>query len=472
MPQQETTKHHRHAMQKPSHNIWLAMGVIVTRWVPPFRRRTLSRSVAWRYVTTDSKHAGDSRFAVVSCPDVFFTNATQYGTGGRSKITMGFQFSCFCKTVSWFRIALSIVPSARFIGKMEDDSALHDARVVAELMNAHRLARRDGKAPLMWYGHFAWALFFEGQDGRAKFCGDADDHLLSSFPRVCARAAPGGVLAPFASGGLDIRSRALAERIARCDELWEFVRGYNVANASYGASCDGQQGYFVAKCLALPRTVDGVPPAASASVSAAALDPSDITARTRVATALHLPWPKFHPASRRHGARLHTSLLHPHRPCVMHPPREGRGLRKSDTLQNLCENPSPQTWRWNLGQGLLPLRFHLHGEVTARPDASRGLPSLWWEPHNRTLVRTYNRLHARKEDDRYCDALPCGVALPTTTANSAAANAAISADAADVNAVRPANVSACATMLECFSGEGGRYWYQGQGPRQRLLSWS
>ena len=109
---------------------------------------------------------------------------------------MGFQYSCFCKTVQWFKLALALEPTARFVGKMEDDSVLHDARVVAELVAAHRLARRERKAaPLLWYGHFAWAVFYESSGGRAKFCGDADDHLLSSFPRVCSRDARLGVMA-------------------------------------------------------------------------------------------------------------------------------------------------------------------------------------------------------------------------------------------------------------------------------------
>ena len=430
---------------------------------------------------------------------------------------MGFQYSCFCKTVQWFKLALALEPTARFVGKMEDDSVLHDARVVAELVAAHRLARRERKAaPLLWYGHFAWAVFYEGSGGRAKFCGDADDHLLSSFPRVCSRDARLGVMAPFASGGLDIRSRPFAELMAACGLLDEFLRGFDLANSSYGASCDGQQGYFVAKCLALPQA-----PAASSGPGAGAgagagLDRRSLD-RTRVATALHLPWPKFHPPSRRHGARLHSSLLHPHRPCILpanpspggrgpgsNPSPGGRGPGSSQPigrrlrgqmrggggggggggqLQNLCEDPVPRSWRWNVGQGMLPLRFRLHGEWR------NGLATMWWEPLNRSHVRAYHRLHAHKEDDRYCDALPCGLAtLPERSphgrggARVAAAAAAVTAAAAavpaaaaaddDANAPRPTNVSACATMLSCFAGEGGTYWYQGEGPRRHLVPWT
>ena len=58
------------------------------------------------------------RFAVVDCPDVFLANATRAFAAGQPKIAMGFQFSCFCKTAEWFRAALRLVPSARFVGKM------------------------------------------------------------------------------------------------------------------------------------------------------------------------------------------------------------------------------------------------------------------------------------------------------------------------------------------------------------------
>ena len=104
----------------------MAMGVIVTKWLPPFRRRTtaLLPGVEWRYVTTQQEHDGDPRFAFVRCPDVFLANATGFAFG-KPKIAMGFQFSCFCKTAEWFRVALTLVPSAKFVGKMEDLSLIH-----------------------------------------------------------------------------------------------------------------------------------------------------------------------------------------------------------------------------------------------------------------------------------------------------------------------------------------------------------
>lgn len=441
----------------------LAMGIVITRWVPQFRRRTPQiTSVSWRYVTTERSRADDPLFAVVDCPDIFFANATTYVAGNRNKIVMGFQFSCFCKTAAWYRVALELEPTARFVGKMEDDSVLHDSRVIAELMHFQRLARREAAAarvrkPLpIWYGHFAWALFHD--NGRARFCGDADDHLVETAPRVCARhvreAGARGILAPFASGGLDVRSRSLVEQLAACEQVWQFIRGFDASNVSYQASCDGQQGYFAARCLALahdestPRAsvhaqhaltspdAGGVAAASQFLASTSSSLPSP-TLDTRVATLLHLPWPKFHKPNNVNGARLHSSILHPHRPCSA---RASGGRAKLTERERLCAEMMPTSWRWNLGHGLLPFQYTLHGTV-AQPS---GMRSLWWQPRNRSMLRLYNRLHAHREDDKYCEMLPCGIAASTGRGHD-----------------RKENATLCGSMKECFAshGEGGRYFY-------------
>ena len=101
----------------PPRRLWLAMGVIVTQWRPQFRRRSAGvAGVEWRYVTTDRSLLGDPAHVVVRCPDVFYRNATADRTG-RDKLRMGFQFSCFCKTVEWFRRSLVLFPTAAFVGK-------------------------------------------------------------------------------------------------------------------------------------------------------------------------------------------------------------------------------------------------------------------------------------------------------------------------------------------------------------------
>ena len=98
-----------------------------------------------------------------------------------------------------------------------------------------------------------------------------------------------------------------------------------------------------------------------------------------------------------------------------------------------------RTWRWNLGRALLPLRFGVHdgGEAS-------GAQLLWLEAHNRSLVQAYDRLHAHREDDRYCEVLPCAVLR---------------------GAQGSKNLSHCHAMAECFAGDGGRYFY---GPRSAI----
>ena len=452
------------APRATSHTLWLALGVVVTKWIPPFRRRSARpQGIEWRYVTTRQEHAADPRFLVVACSDFFYENAT---AANRDKLRMGFQFSCFCKTAEWFRQALQLFPTARFIGKIEDDSIIHDSRVLAELMGAHRLARRERErdgarahSPWLWYGHFGWAIFHS--DGRSKWCGDIDDHLSSPAPASCARQAERAVggwplLAPFASGGLDIRSRALAQHAAACDLPRQYISGFDPSNWTYAGSCDGQHGYFVARCLETRTLVPGSwpseqqpeqpqqeppqpqqqqqpPPSQQQQPQhrrqSQRSPPHQPRVLTAISTLLHLPWPKFHPPSIRVGARLHTSCLHPHRTC------ESSHRRKVGTPRE-CEAPLQRQWRWNLGYALLPLRYRLHATRT-----NAGVPRLWVEPHNRTVPRVYGLLHRRREDNRYCEELPCGTLE-------------------HLDRSPRANVSSCHSMSDCFGGgEGGRYFY-------------
>ena len=188
-----------------------------------------------------------------------------------------------------------------------------------------------------------------------------------------------GVLAPFANGGLDIRSRALADRGVACAQVWDYLRGYNASNASYLASCDGLQGYFFARCLATPR-LDAPP--------------------TSVGTALHLPWPKYHPPSRGSGARAHSSVMHPDKHCL----HGGAWYRSAADAAANCE-PSVPGWKWNQGQALLPFPFDLG--LSLRPRD--GSAVLGWTSWNLTAIRRYRALHAdrARADERYCDELPC-----------------------------------------------------------------
>ena len=77
---------------------------------------------------------------------------------------------------------------------------------------------------------------------------------------------------------------------------------------------------------------------------------------------------------------------------------------------------------------------------------------LWVAPLNRTVPAVYGRLHAHKEDDRYCDVLPCGTAAPPPEGVARRPHS-------NGGHARP-NVTSCYSMAECVRGEGGRYYYQ------------
>ena len=66
-------------------------------------------------------------------------------------------------------------------------------------------------------------------------------------------------------------------------------------------------------------------------------------------------------------------------------------------------------WSWHEGRALLPFPFRLW--LLERPAETHagGVGGLVWEAWNRSAVRRYIKLHERKEDERYCDELPCAV---------------------------------------------------------------
>ena len=129
--------------------VWLAMGVVTApnftaapgrslfRHQSPASRRDGSPRIAWQYVVTDAQHRRDSRFAVVPCRD---------GPKFNSQTVLT------CKVHYWFLHALRHFPAAKFIGKMEDDTVVHDARLIVELQHAY--ARNPGGR--IWYAFFMW----------------------------------------------------------------------------------------------------------------------------------------------------------------------------------------------------------------------------------------------------------------------------------------------------------------------------
>ena len=125
---------------------WLALGILMA----PSRDRRfraafnllMREEVEWRFVVAkgwDHRGADDPRVVQTPCPD-----------GEAVK-----QLACFCKTTWWFRRALALFPTTAFIGKLEEDTIVHTARLLQELRWAVRST--DPRA-MVWYGHFQWAV--------------------------------------------------------------------------------------------------------------------------------------------------------------------------------------------------------------------------------------------------------------------------------------------------------------------------
>lgn len=319
---------------------WLALGVIVPRFdvLPAFPASNNSH-VAWRYVSTDRRRKNDARFVIVKCPDGFARDKTRRPSQNGSF----FHFSCLCKTAAWFHMALSLFPGAHFIGKLEDDAVVHEQRLLVELAEFSGRANHE----YVWYGHFDWASHLDAAAGPTDgaFAAVGDNVMLKRTP---GRSIAGHVLAPFASGGLDIRSRQLAlATFGACTASRRYLQTFRPKkhHNRVGGDCDGLQGYFVVKCLSERE------------------GPKEVVV-------LHLPWPKYHPSTQ---PRIHTVCIHP---------------------QRKAHFPAA---RWNKGQALLPFPFRLRN-ITGR---------VHWSAEDSAAIKSYLRLHLHREDEKYCDVLPC-----------------------------------------------------------------
>jgi len=353
--------------------IWVACGVVVgPGYRPPAvefdetdARRHVSAvshargTIAWRYVATNPRYADDARFAVVNCRDGPFG-------GSKDDQDTSKAGACACKSAAWFAKALWLFPAARFIAKTEDDTLVHDARLVAELRWAW--SRESRAEPLVWLGMFEWGTV-EPQSGRnGGYCSHGDRLLQkrrpegwhcrsehqpppkrllpsnrSSVDTATAAAQsypvyPGRMRYPFASGGIEVRSRALAALVDGCSDSRTFCRRWNqgahggcepyhqeCADDDWALACDGMMGYMVALCM-------------------------HRRARKNITISmLHLPYAaKFHAVARprKHEVPPEPLVGPMGATTVMHPFKEGApDALKAQLL----------TWVWPLGDGLLPI---------------------------------------------------------------------------------------------------------------------
>ena len=360
----------------------------------------LNGTVAWQYVTSDARYHADPRFLVVRCRDGPFAGLSD------DDAATALASACACKTILWFRKALDLFPRARFLAKLEDDAAVHDARLLTELRHAHT---RFGPQALLWYGMFQWAGLHPASRRNGWFCGEGDDLLGVPEPNCPQprpptgrrRLAPGGaaddgaatggaadgaegraaseggaVVGPFASGGMDVRSRRFAEVLSRCAFAHEYAHEWTALKlhggcedyrlescgvSDWAGACDSIQGYLLVRCMREQRWATSEPSGEPRS--------SDVTL-------LHLTGGKFHAPP----TRAQTTVVH------------GGTLKGGD-----ASAAERDAWRWHLGAAMLPLEFTLSlSERGAR-----------WCPLNRSAVAAFER--ARRSAGRACHAgtVPC-----------------------------------------------------------------
>ena len=135
--------------------------------------------------------------------------------------------SCACKTYYWFKHAPTLYPKVRFIAIVEDDSIVHYAALLSVLQSI------DSALLHVWMSLFQWCSQ-EQKAYHGKFCGTG----AGLNPHLC-RYRSSSVTTTFASGGFDLRSRALVELTSSCSHV----------NFSRFGSCDGGHGVHLAKCM-------------------------------------------------------------------------------------------------------------------------------------------------------------------------------------------------------------------------------
>ena len=193
------------------------------------------------------------------------------------------------------------------------------------------------------------APLHEGHDQQEEAAQQQQQQLL--------RWPAGPFVAPFASGGVDIRSHALAKLVAasgydaKFAHEWTSAGGHrgcedyraSCAPTDWAAACDGLQGYLVG--LALRDGARG----------GAALD----------VTALHLTASKFH----RPPLTPSTSVVH------------GGSLKGAATW-----TAEPVDWRYHVGSAMLPLPMRL----------TAGAKGLHWEALSTQAVHAFENERRRK----------------------------------------------------------------------------
>ena len=310
-----------------------------------------TKSFAWRLVVTP-RFAGNrsALHLLVPCHDA------PDGVAEKSRDNLLYpgsfkQTSCACKSLWWFYRAVDLYRDAAFIGKVEDDTVVQPELLERELRWA--LARRPAGAQRTWLGWYSlFQISLHRWDARIAarwprqssplvggWCQEGVKAWHKEYVR-CHESWPNATVAPFASGGIDVRSWALAHFSSHACRLpW---------NDEYQAACDGDQGYDIARCLAGldPATARRFAPPVPAE--GAAVDLFDLSER------------KF--------------CRYPDGHCsVQHPNKGGRGYKS--------------TWRMST-PSLAPVELRWW----AVAEAERNRVAMRWKARNVTASQTFRKL--------------------------------------------------------------------------------
>ena len=110
---------------------------------------------------------------------------------------------------------------------------------------------------------------------------------------------------------------------------------------------------------------------------------------------------------------MHTSVVHPEKRSCGWGGAGGAGGPRRAAAAAAARHGAPcaaaaSAWQWHAGRALLPFAFRLRLVERDAATHEGGVGGLSWEAWNRSAVRRYNKLHEHREDERYCDELPCG----------------------------------------------------------------
>ena len=170
------------------------------------------------------------------------------------------------KVHAWYQHALAHLPPAPWLGKMEDDGMVR-LRPLAQMLGvlSAQLPTVGYVGNMQWQASCTlvsseqstcagcWGGYFRAQ----RFCREVDS--FGTKHGAGTAECPAINTAPFACGPLELRSRALARRLARCEYAERQFRWASAQSDRQGLMCtstDGGQGHAIGHCLRSVEVLD------------------------------------------------------------------------------------------------------------------------------------------------------------------------------------------------------------------------